>query len=241
VYFLSKVDLIFIEMCKDILENGVSSKGEKAAIMVLIGDVLKGVVSCLLGLYIFKDTGLMVAGAGAILGHNWPLYFNFKGGKGVLVSVSVLFMMDWKIEGELKASSELKLHLCLYSLRDDVGGIVHNHSPFATAYAIARKPIESKAYTEMIYFYDKIPVVDYGTPGTDKIAKGIPQYIHQTDVCLLANHGLVAVGTNAYDAYLKAEVVETLAKTLTITKLIGGEHPLSPQELNELYEMRKNK
>jgi L-fuculose-phosphate aldolase len=146
-----------------------------------------------------------------------------------------------KIEGELKASSELKLHLCLYSLRDDVGGIVHNHSPFATAYAIARKPIESKAYTEMIYFYDKIPVVDYGTPGTDKIAKGIPQYIHQTDVCLLANHGLVAVGTNAYDAYLKAEVVETLAKTLTITKLIGGEHPLSPQELNELYEMRKNK
>jgi L-fuculose-phosphate aldolase len=143
-----------------------------------------------------------------------------------------------QIEGQLKASSELKLHLYIYSLRDDVGGIVHNHSPFATAYAIARKPIESKAYTEMIYFYDKIPVVDYGTPGTDKIAKGIPQYIYQTDVCLLANHGLVAVGTDAYDAYLKAEAVETLAKTLTITKLIGGEHPLSPQELNELYEMR---
>lgn len=145
------------------------------------------------------------------------------------------------IEGQYKASSELKLHLHIYKLRKDVKGVVHDHSPFATAYAIARKPIESKAYTEMIYLYDKIPVVDYGTPGTYKIVKGIARYIHQTDVFLLANHGLTAVGTDAYDAYLKAEAAETIAKTLTIAKLIGGEYPVSPQELDELYEMRKNK
>jgi glycerol-3-phosphate acyltransferase PlsY len=79
------------------LTNTLRVLGKKAAAMVLIGDVLKGVVSCLLGLYMFKDIGLMAAGAGAILGHNWPLFFNFKGGKGVLVSASVLFMMDWRI------------------------------------------------------------------------------------------------------------------------------------------------
>jgi L-fuculose-phosphate aldolase len=146
-----------------------------------------------------------------------------------------------QIDGRLKPSSEIKLHLHLYKLRADIGGVVHDHSPFATAYAIARKPIESKAYTEMIYFYDKIPVVDYGAPGTDKIFEGIGKYAHQTDVMLLANHGLAAVGTDAYDAYLKAEAVETLAKTLTITRLIGGEYPVSPNELDELYEMRKKK
>jgi glycerol-3-phosphate acyltransferase PlsY len=79
------------------LTNTLRVLGKKAAAMVLIGDVLKGVVSCLLGLYMFKDIGLIAAGAGAILGHNWPLFFNFKGGKGVLVSASVLFMMDWRI------------------------------------------------------------------------------------------------------------------------------------------------
>lgn len=146
-----------------------------------------------------------------------------------------------RIEGEYNASSEIKLHLHIYKLREDVRGIVHDHSPFATAYAIARKPIESKAYTEMICIYDKIPVVDYGTPGTDKIVAGIARYINQTDVFLLANHGLVAVGSDAYDAYLKAEAAETLAKTLTITRLIGGEYPLSPEELEELYEIRRNK
>ena len=146
-----------------------------------------------------------------------------------------------QVEGNLKPSSEIKLHLHIYSLRDDIGGIVHDHSPFATAYAISRRPIESKAYTEMIYFYDKIPVVDYGAPGTDKIVKGIGEYINRTDVMLLANHGLVAVGKDVYDAYLKAEAVETLAKTITISRLIGGECPLSPAELDEMAEMRRKK
>lgn len=79
------------------LTNTLRTLGKKSALAVLTGDALKGIASCLLGLYIAQDIGLMVAGLGAILGHNWPLYFNFKGGKGVLVSISVLFMMDWKI------------------------------------------------------------------------------------------------------------------------------------------------
>lgn len=143
------------------------------------------------------------------------------------------------IEGDYKASSEIKLHLHIYNLREDVKAVVHTHSTYATAYAIARKPIESKGYTEMIYLYDKIPLVDYGTPGTDKIAKGLSKYIHKSDIFLLANHGLVALGTTAYEAYLRAEAVESIAKTLTIAKFLGGEYPLSTQELDELYKLRK--
>lgn len=146
-----------------------------------------------------------------------------------------------QISSGLRASSEILLHTHIYQLREDVHAVVHNHSPFATAFAIARKPIATKAYTEMIYFYDQIPVVDYGTPGTEKIVKGIKDYIFKSDVLLLANHGLVAVGTNVTEAYLRAESVESIAKTLAIARLIGGECPLGDDDLEELYNLRLEK
>ena len=146
-----------------------------------------------------------------------------------------------QLEGTGKASSELLLHLEVYRCRPDVHSVVHTHSPFATAFAIARKPIETKAYTEMIYFYDKIPVAAYGAPGTPAITADVGRVLKMSDVFLLANHGAVAVGRDATDAYLKAESMESLAKTLTINRIIGGEAPLSDEELEFMYRQRKEK
>lgn len=163
--------------------------------------------------------------------------------KGILTpDMIVITDLDGNpISGNLKASSEILLHLHIYRLREDVKSVIHTHSPFATAFAIAGKPIESKSYTEMIYFYDKIPVVDYGAPGTDKIIAGIHKYIYQTDAFLLSNHGLVTVGADIDEAYRKTEAVESIAKTLAITHLLGGEKALSDSELEEIYELRKSK
>lgn len=163
--------------------------------------------------------------------------------KGILTpDMIVITDLDGnQIGGHLKASSEILLHLHIYRLREDVKSVIHTHSPFATAFAIAGKPIESRSYTEMIYFYDKIPVVDYGAPGTEKIIAGIHKYIYQTDTFLLSNHGLVSVGSDIDDAYRKSEAVESIAKTLAITHLIGGEKALSDSELDEIYELRKLK
>lgn len=86
------------------LTNALRVLGKTAAAFVLAGDILKGVVACLvgLGLGVYVRSGaaadcasLLAAGAGAIIGHNWPIYFGFKGGKGVLTGVTVLFMSDW--------------------------------------------------------------------------------------------------------------------------------------------------
>jgi glycerol-3-phosphate acyltransferase PlsY len=77
--------------------NTLRVLGKKAAAMVFAGDILKGVIACLLGRLIAGgDIGIMAAGFGAIIGHNWPLYFGFKGGKGVLTSAAVVMMMDWR-------------------------------------------------------------------------------------------------------------------------------------------------
>src|ERR1700753_559217 len=86
------------------LTNTLRVLGRFAALLGLAGDILKGVIACLVGLWLayYAHAGeasdcvsLLPAGAGAIIGHNWPLYFAFKGGKGALTGAAVLFMFDW--------------------------------------------------------------------------------------------------------------------------------------------------
>jgi glycerol-3-phosphate acyltransferase PlsY len=86
------------------LTNTLRVLGKSAAVLVLAGDILKGIIACFVGLRlgVYVHSGeamdcasLLAAGAGAVIGHNWPLYFGFKGGKGALTAAAVLFMVDW--------------------------------------------------------------------------------------------------------------------------------------------------
>lgn len=86
--------------------NALRTYGKKAAVMVLLGDALKAVVAIVIAMIAGKllnfdenTYNLMIYGAsfGAVLGHNFPVYFGFRGGKGVLVSAVSILMVDWKI------------------------------------------------------------------------------------------------------------------------------------------------
>ena len=84
------------------LTNTLRVLGRFAAVLVLTGDILKGVIACLIGLWLGVYVHTSVASdcvsllaAGAIIGHNWPLYYAFRGGKGALTGAAVLFMFDW--------------------------------------------------------------------------------------------------------------------------------------------------
>ena len=87
------------------LTNTLRVLGKKAALMVLAGDILKGVLAVLLGILLRKWSGEsslgelygVMAGTFAVVGHNWPVYFGFKGGKGILTTATVIFMLDWKM------------------------------------------------------------------------------------------------------------------------------------------------
>ncbi len=87
------------------LTNTLRVLGKKAALMVLIGDVLKGVLAVLFGLLMKRIIGYsslanlygVMAGTFAVIGHNWPVYFKFKGGKGILTTATVILMLDWRI------------------------------------------------------------------------------------------------------------------------------------------------
>ena len=88
------------------LTNTLRVLGKPAAGLVLAGDVLKGIAACLVGLQLgvhvqsggsADSLGLLAAGAGAVIGHNWPVWFGFRGGKGALTGAAVLFMLDWRM------------------------------------------------------------------------------------------------------------------------------------------------
>ena len=76
--------------------NALRTMGKKGAIIVVIGDVLKTVVAILIAKFILHNnpSAVYIAGIGAVLGHNFPLYFKFKGGKGIIVSATVMLFAD---------------------------------------------------------------------------------------------------------------------------------------------------
>ena len=78
--------------------NTLRTLGKRAALFVLLGDLVKGFLAYLAGYFICgEQLGGMIAGTAAIIGHIWPVYFGFKGGKGVLTSLAVLMLIDWPI------------------------------------------------------------------------------------------------------------------------------------------------
>jgi glycerol-3-phosphate acyltransferase PlsY len=79
------------------LTNSFRTMGAKKTVFVLIGDVLKGMVSVWIGGFIGGQTGAILAAGFAVLGHVFPIYFGFKGGKGILTGASVLLAFDWRV------------------------------------------------------------------------------------------------------------------------------------------------
>lgn len=86
------------------LTNTLRVLGRTAAALVLVGDIAKGVIACLIGLafgvYVHSGAAtdcvsMLAAGAGAFLGHNWPVWFGFRGGKGMLTAAAVMLMVNW--------------------------------------------------------------------------------------------------------------------------------------------------
>ena len=134
----------------------------------------------------------------------------------------------------LRPSVEYRMHAAVYGMRPDVRAVVHTHSACATAYAMAGKPIASDAFLELNLLFGQIPVAPYGMLGTEDIYRGVEPLLRDHHVVLLENHGVLAVGPDLVTAFSRAEAAEKMAKTLILTKLVGGEKPLPPEELENV-------
>lgn len=163
--------------------------------------------------------------------------------KGLLTEemIAVIDKNGKQISGNCKPTSELPMHTQTYLMRDDIGGVIHCHPPFLTAYALCNKPVETKAYPEMMGNFTRFEVAPYGRPGTDDIYKGVTPLIqrHQ-DIVLLGNHGVLVVGKTVTDAMNKLEAAEAITKVVFLSNILGKQVDLSKDECDFFFSLNRH-
>lgn len=143
------------------------------------------------------------------------------------------------IEGYMKPSSEIRMHLAVYRLRPDVGAVVHAHPPTATAFAVAGIPLSKCVIPEVIISLGWIPLAAYGTPSTEELADSIRDHLQHHDAVLLQNHGAITAAEDVIHALYKMETVEHFARISLYARLLGGEKELSRSQVGRLLEVRE--
>jgi L-ribulose-5-phosphate 4-epimerase len=144
------------------------------------------------------------------------------------------------IEGNLSPSSDTASHLYIYRQRPDVGGIVHTHSPYATAFAAVNKPIPVVLTAIADEFGGPIPVGGFALIGGEEIGKVVVESIGRSVAVLLKNHGVFTIGKNAESAVKAAVMVEDVARTVWIALQIGTPDEIPAEQVAKLHDRYTN-
>jgi len=157
-----------------------------------------------------------------------------------LMSPEMLVTVDaeGRVQSAGKPSTEILMHLFIYRERPEVNAVVHAHPIYATGFATAGLALESCVAAEIIATLGSIPLAPYGTPSTPELAESLRPHVHRADAILLANHGVVAMGTNLEEAYFRLERVEHYAQIVAVSRQLGGEQLLPRSEVEKLFALR---
>lgn len=143
-----------------------------------------------------------------------------------------------KLAGRRECTSEIAMHLTIYSLRPDVVSVVHAHPPVATGFAVAGRALDQALLPEVVVSLGTIPLAPYGLPGTPALSQAILPYVPGYDALLLANHGAVAYGPSLREAFFKLETLEHFARIALIAEMLGGAKILPRREVEKLFDSR---
>lgn len=138
------------------------------------------------------------------------------------------------VEGHLRPSTELPMHLAVYHARPDVHAIIHTHSLYASALAVARRSIPPILEDLVAVVGGAVPVADYAPSGSVQLAEMAAAALAKVDAVLLANHGVVAVGRSLKDAFQVARIVEKAAQVFTYAEIVGRPVWLNEKEIETL-------
>ncbi|HUP02002.1 MAG TPA: class II aldolase/adducin family protein [Gemmatimonadota bacterium] len=142
-----------------------------------------------------------------------------------------------RLAGRENPSSELKMHLRIYHLRDDVRAVVHAHPPAATGFAIAGRPLDECVVPEVIATLGQVPIVPYGTPSTEDLPERLAPYVQAHDALLLANHGAVTFAPTLARALNAMESIEQAARSMLVAHLLGRINRLTREDVDSLLAL----
>jgi len=140
------------------------------------------------------------------------------------------------IEGGLQPSSDTASHLYIYRERSDVGGIVHTHSGYATAFAAVGLPIPVYLTAQADEFGGPIPCGGFALIGGEEIGKVVVESIGVSPAVLLKNHGVFTVGPTAEAALKTAVMVEDVARTAWLALQLGHLDEIAPEDVAKLHD-----
>ncbi len=158
-----------------------------------------------------------------------------------MMRVDDIIIVDYagaKLSGRLERTSEIKMHLKIYELRDDVNSVVHAHPPTATGFASAGRALDTALLPEVVIGLGCVPLAGYGLPGTDALTEPMLPLIPKYDALLLGNHGAVSYGQDVMQAYFRMETVEHFARINFVAEMLGGARALPRVEVDKLFESR---
>jgi len=140
------------------------------------------------------------------------------------------------VGGSLKPSSDVFAHLYIYRHRPDVGGVVHTHSTFATAFAALGRPIPASLTAICDEFGGTIPCGGYAKVGGDEIGREVVEGIGRSPAILLKNHGVFTVGHSTEAAVKAAVMVEDVARTMFFALLLGQPEEIPTEEVERAHQ-----
>jgi L-fuculose-phosphate aldolase len=163
--------------------------------------------------------------------------------KGFMTPDMIIKMdMDGRVRSpgsKHRPSSEVKMHMEVYRLREDVRAVVHAHPPYCTSFAVAGIPLNRCVLPEAILTLGAVPIAPYGTPSTAEIPDSVKPYIERSDAVLLANHGALTLGVDLFTAYHRMETLEHSASIVFLAIQLGNVNIIPEDQVEKLMELRE--
>jgi L-fuculose-phosphate aldolase len=151
----------------------------------------------------------------------------------------VLMRFDGSHEGPRRPSSEWRFHRDIFASRPEVNAVLHSHSMFCATVACLRRSIPAFHYMVAVAGGSSIRCAPYATFGTEELSRHAVAALEGRKACLLANHGLITVGTDLAGAFKLAVEVETLAGMYLRALQVGEPVVLDEAEMAVVLEKFK--
>ena len=163
-----------------------------------------------------------------------------------MLSVNDIQIIDFNaqtVEGNLRPSTEMMLHIGIYRARANINAVIHTHSVFASAVSVIGQDIPPILNDQVVFLGGKIEVAEHAPAGSQQLAANVVAALEDRNAVLLPNHGAVGIGRTMQNAFIACELIEKTARIYLLALAAGNVNHLPMEDVETekaLYDMLLN-